>query len=78
MKGLDDFVKLKFPSLLHVEYAPLVHQHLTHLCPIAQHPMGNYLKDRVAILKESPLARATHLRRLPYEAAYGGMMSIDE
>ena len=36
------------------------------------------LGGRVVLLKESLLVRATLLRRPPYEAAYGVMMTRDE
>ena len=75
MKGPVDFARLKFSSSLRAENAPLVHQRLMNLSPITKNQMVKYLRDRVVILKESLLAKATLSRRRatltgdqPYEA----------
>ena len=78
MKGPVDFARLKSPSSLRAENAPLVHRRLMNLSLIARNRMFRCLGGRVVLLKESLLVRATLLRRPPYEAAYGVMMSRDE
>ena len=78
MKGPVDFVRLKSPSSQRAENAPLVHRRPMSLSLIARSLTFRCLGDRVVLLKESLLVRATPLRRPPYEAVYGVMMSRDE
>ena len=78
MKGPDDFARPKSPSSLLAENAPLVHRRLMSLNLIAKNQIFRCLEDRVVLPKESPLVRDIPSRKLPYEAAYGVMMSREE
>ena len=78
MKGPDDFARPKYPSSLLAENAPLVLRRLMSLILIVKNQILRFLEDRVVLRKESPLVRDIPSRKLPYEAAYGVMMSRDE
>ena len=78
MKWLDDFARPKSSSSLLAVNAPLVHRHL--MCRIGRVMNQKFkcLEGRVLIQKESLQARDIPSRKLPFEAAYGGMRSRDE
>ena len=77
MKGLVNFVMLKSLSSQRDGDALLVHQRPMSLSPIARSLKYICLEDRVVLLIESHLVRATLLHRPPFVAAYGVMMSRD-
>ena len=78
MKGPDDFARPKSPSSLPAENAPLVHRHLMSRITSAMNQMFRCLEGRVLLRKESLQVRDIPLRKLPFEAAHGVMMSRDE